>query len=182
MAEVEIHAGHEHSNDEFGRRVGVMVGIIGIVLAAVTILSHRAHTQAIIERTDANDQWSYYQAKKMRQHLADVGSGLAKALATDPSRVQDLVAKLDKDEEKYAHESEDLQKKAEDKVSASEHEETRAVWLDIGEGFLELGMVLSSLYFLSKNRLFPIIGGVAAVAGTVFGILGIMGLSGLGLG
>ena len=50
MAEVEIHAGHEHSNDEFGRRVGVMVGIIGIILAVVTISSHRAHTAAVIAR------------------------------------------------------------------------------------------------------------------------------------
>ena len=50
MAEVEIHTGHGHSDDEFGRRVGVMVGIIGIVLAVVTISSHRAHTAAVIAR------------------------------------------------------------------------------------------------------------------------------------
>ena len=88
MAELEIHAGHEHSNDDFGRRVGVMVGVIGIILAVVTISSHRAHTAAVIERTKANDQWSFYQAKKLRQHLADVGAGLASALATDPARVK----------------------------------------------------------------------------------------------
>ena len=50
MAEVEIHTEHEHSNDEFGRRVGVIVGVIGIVLAVVTISSHRAHTAAVIAR------------------------------------------------------------------------------------------------------------------------------------
>lgn len=170
MAEVEIHAGHEHSNDEFGRRVSVMVGIIGIILAAVTILSHRAHTAAVIERTAANDQWSFFQSKKLRQHLAEVGSSLASGLATDPTRVQALVEKLDKDKERYAHDSDDIQKQAEQKEHDSEHEEARAVRLDIGEGFLELGMVLSSLYFLSKNRLFPSIGGVAAVAGTLSAI------------
>jgi hypothetical protein len=170
MAEVEIHTGHEHSNDEFGRRVGVAVGIIGIILAAVTILSHRAHTAAVIERTAANDQWSFYQSKKLRQHLADIGSSLATGLATDPARVQTLVEKLDKDKERYAHESEDIQKKAEEKEQSSAHEEARAVRFDIGEGLLELGMVLSSLYFLSKRRFFPIIGGLAAIAGTACGI------------
>ena len=170
MAEVEIHTGHEHSNDEFGRRVGVAVGIIGIILAAVTILAHRAHTQAVIERTAANDQWSFYQAKKMREHLEDVGSGLATALATDPARVQALVEKLDKEKDRYAHEAEDIQKDAKEKDDASAHEEHRAIWLDFGEGLLELGMVLSSLYFLSKNRLFPMVGGVAAVIGTACGI------------
>jgi|SRR5581483_649000 len=172
MAEVEIHTGHEHSSDEFGRRVGVMVGIIGIILAVVTILAHRAHTQAVIERTDANDQWSYYQSKKLRQHLAEIGSSLATGLATDPARVQALVEKLSKDKDRYAHESDEIQKKAEEKVSASEHEEVRAVRFDIGEGLLELGMVLSSLYFLSKNRLFPIVGSVAAAAGTVCALTG----------
>ena len=170
MAEVEIHAGHEHSNDEFGKRVGVAVGIIGIILAAVTILAHRAHTQAVIERTAANDQWSYYQAKKMRQYQADVGSSLATALATDPARVQALVEKLDKDKDHYGHDAEEIQKNAQEKDTASQHEEVRAVRFDIGEGLLELGMVLSSLYFLSKNRLFPMVGGVAAVAGTLCGV------------
>lgn len=173
MAEVEIHTGHDHSNDEFGRRVGVIVGVIGIVLAVVTIASHRAHTAAVIARTEANDQWSFYQSKKLRQHLAEIGASLATSLATDPARVQGLVEKLNKDHERYAHESEDIQREALAKDKASEHEEVRAFRFDMGEGFLELGLVLSSLYFLSKQRLFPVIGGIAAVIGAGLGIAGL---------
>ena len=172
MAELEIHAGHEHSNDEFGRRVGVMVGIIGIILAVVTISSHRAHNAAVIERTKANDQWSFYQAKKLRQHLADVGAKLASALATDPARVEKLVDSLNQEKERYAHETEEIQKEANAKEKESDHEEERAVWLDLGEGFLELGLVLSSLYFLSKRRFFPVIGGAATLIGLGLGIYG----------
>jgi len=172
MAEVEIHAGHEHSNDEFGRSVCVIVCIIGIILAVVTISSHRAHTAAVIARTEANDQWSFFQSKKLRQHLSEIGSSLAGALATDPTRVQVLVEKLDKDKERYAHDSEDVQKEAQAKEQDSEHEERRALRLDMGEGFLELGLVLSSLYFLSKRRFFPYFGGLAALIGTALGIAG----------
>ena len=172
MAELEIHAGHEHSNDEFGRRVGVMVGIIGIILAVVTISSHRAHTAAVIERTKANDQWSFYQAKKLRQHLADVGASLASALATDPARVEKLVDSLTKEKERYARETEEIQKEANAKEKESDHEEQRAVWLDLGEGFLELGLVLSSLYFLSKRRFFPALGGLGALIGLGLGVYG----------
>ena len=39
-----------------------------------------------------------------------------------------------------------------------------------GEGLLELGLVLTSLYFLSRQRLFPIIGVTAAVVGTIVGV------------
>jgi hypothetical protein len=42
----------------------------------------------------------------------------------------------------------------------------------MGEGFLELGLVLSSLYFLSKRKFFPIFGGLAAIIGTVLGVAG----------
>lgn len=174
MAEVEIHTGHGHSDDEFGRRVGVMVGIIGIILAVVTISSHRAHTAAVIARTKANDQWSFYQAKKLRQHLAEVGSSLASALATDPPKVQGLVDKLNKDHDRYAQDSQQIEKIAHGEEEDSEHEERRALRLDTGEGFLELGLVLSSLYFLSKQRLFPIFGGTAAVIGLALGIAGFL--------
>jgi hypothetical protein len=172
MAEVEIHTGHGHSDDEFGRRVGVMVGIIGIILAVVTISSHRAHTAAVIARTEANDQWSFYQSKKLREHLAEVGSSLASALASDPAKVQKLVDKLNRDHERYAHDTEGIEKDAHAKEGDSEHEERRALRLDMAEGFLELGLVLSSLYFLSKQRLFPVIGGLAAIIGLGLGLAG----------
>jgi Domain of unknown function (DUF4337) len=170
MAEVEIHTGHGHPEDDFGRRVGVAVGMIGIILAVVTIASHRAHTAAVISRTEANDQWAFYQAKKLREHLVEVGSGLASALATDPSRVQALVGKFGKDHDRYAHDADDIQKEAQAKENESQHQERRALWLDMGEGFLELGLVLSSLYFLSKRRFFPVFGGIAAVIGIALGI------------
>ncbi len=174
MAEVEIHTGHGHGDDEFGRRVGVMVGIIGIILAVVTISSHRAHTAAVIDQTTAHDQWAYYQSKKLRQHLAEIGSSLAGALATDPSKVQGLIDKLNKDRDRYAKDTADIEEKAKAQEAEGEHEEQRALRLDMGEGFLELGLVLSSLYFLSKRRLFPIIGGIAAVIGLGLAVAGFL--------
>jgi hypothetical protein len=174
MAEVEIHTGHEHPGDEFGRRVGVAVGVIGIVLAVVTIGSHRAHTAAVITRTEANDQWSFYQAKKLREHLVEVSAELAGALTADPARVQGLVEQLRSERTRCAHDAEGIEADAKAKESATEREEHRALRLDMGEGFLELGLVLSSLYFLSRRRFFPLIGGVAASVGAALGIAGLL--------
>jgi hypothetical protein len=174
MAEVEIHSSHDASADSFGRRVGVVVGVIGILLAVVTISSHRAHTAAVIERTKATDQWAFFQSKKLRQHLAELGASLASALAADPVRVQGLVEKLNKDRDRYAHDTEEIQREAQVKEAESDHEERRASRFDLGEGFLELGLVLSSLYFLSKRRFFPVLGGAAAMIGVVLGIAGFL--------
>ena len=174
MAEVEIHTGHGHENDEFGRRVGVAVGVIGIILAVVTIASHRAHTAAVITRTEANDQWSLFQGRKIREHLVEVGGEVVSALTNDPAKVKALVDKLGAERERYSREAADSQKEANAKEDETVHEEKRALRMDIGEGFLELGLVLSSLYFLSKRRFFPVIGTLAAVIGTALGVAGLL--------
>ena len=166
MAEVEIHTGHGHEIDDFGRRVGVLVGLIGIVLALATIGAHRAHSATIITRTEANDKWAFYQAKKERAHLQEVGAELAEALGSDPARVRPEIAKFRGDEERYQRESEDLNREARALEDEVKHMEGRALWLDLSEGFLELGLVLSSLYFLAKRRFFPVFGALCALAGT----------------
>jgi len=173
MAEVEIHTGHDHSGDRFAQNVGVAVGVIGIILAIVTIGSHRAHTQAVIDRTEENDQWSFYQAKKIRQQVLDVGADLAR-LNPDESRAQAIIDKYAKQSAHYAEETKDIEKEARTKHDETAREEGRAIRLDIGEGFLELGLVLSSLYFLSKRKFFPVLGVTAAVIGTVLGAAGFL--------
>jgi hypothetical protein len=175
MAEVEIHTGHhDHSADPLGQTVGVAVGVIGIILAVVTIGSHRAHNAAVINRTEENDQWSFYAAKKGRQQVLDVGADLARSLSTDESRVQAIVDKYTKQSARYAEETKDIEKEAHAAHDKTEREEGRAVRLDIGEGFLELGLVMSSLYFLSKRKFFPVIGFSAAAIGTVLGVMGFL--------
>jgi len=174
MTEIEISAEHDHAGDPFGRRVGVMVGVIGIILAVVTIASHRAHTATVIAKTEANDQWAFFQAKKTREHLVDIGAGLATALGGERDNVRDLAKGYLKDRERYKAEADAIQIEARAKEAQSAAEERRALWLDVGEGLLELGLVLSSLYFLSKRRFFPLFGAIAALSGIVVGVAGFM--------
>jgi hypothetical protein len=154
--------------------VGIGVSLTGVVLAVVGIASHRAHTAAVIHRTEANDQWAYYQSKKTLGYVAEATSSLSAALATDPARAQDLVARYGKDLAHYQQEAESIRHDAEGKSAESEHEEKRALLLDVSEGFLELGLVLSSLYFMAHRRFFPFIGGFSAVIGMGFAAWGLL--------
>ena len=55
MAELEIH--HEvEGHDPTGKTIGVVASILAVLLAVVTIVSHRAHTEAVLLKADANDQ------------------------------------------------------------------------------------------------------------------------------
>jgi len=165
MAEIEVHTHHPAHDDPVGKRVGFQVGVIGILLAVATIAAHREHTSAVIHRTEANDQWSYYQAKKVREHVSAVGGDIVALL--DPAKAAAAKEHFDAQRSKYAADAEEIKKEAESEDHATEHSEALALRFDLGEGMLELGLVLSSLYFLGRRALFPVAGGIAALSGVL---------------
>jgi hypothetical protein len=172
MPEIEVTP--EHAADPNTRRVGILVGVVGILLSVVTIASHRAHTQAVIHRTESNDQWSYYQAKKIRENTDEVALALMQALGSDPSRTEALARKLEAARAKYAADAERIQEDARAKDEETRTEERRALRFDIGEGLLELGLVLCSLYFLARKTFFPVFGVLSSVAGAAMGVAGFL--------
>ncbi len=172
MPEIEVTP--EHAADPTTRRVGILVGVVGIFLSVVTINSHRAHTQAVIHRTESNDQWAYYQAKKIRESANDVALTLLQGLAADPAKATDAARKLEAARDKYAEDAKEIMKEAQAKDAKCALEEHRALRFDIGEGLLELGLVLSSLYFLARKIFFPIFGLLSASAGIAMGVAGWM--------
>jgi hypothetical protein len=172
MPEIEVKP--EHAADPNTRRVGILVGVVGILLSLVTIASHRAHTQAVIHRTESNDAWAYYQAKKIREYTSDVAVTLLKTLGTESVKFEAPVQKLEAARVKYAADAEKIQDDARAKDDETKLEERRALRFDIGEGFLELGLVLCSLFFLARKNFFPLFGVLASVAGTAMAIWGVM--------
>jgi hypothetical protein len=96
------------------------------------------------------------------------------ALGTDASKNDATTHKLTAARDKYADEAREIMKEAEAKDVEQKIEERRALRFDIGEGLLELGLVLCSLYFLARKGFFPVIGVLSSLAGTVMAILGWM--------
>ena len=172
MTEIEVTP--EHAADPKTRVVGILVGVIGIFLSVVTIASHRAHTQAVIERTGANDAWAFYQAKKIRANVSDSALSVLQALAPDAAKAADAEQKLRATRDKELGDTKDLEGRARAAEEKTELEEKRALKFDIGEGMLELGLVLTSLYFLARNDFFPIFGVLCAIGGIAMGVVGWM--------
>ena len=110
MPEIEVKP--EHTADPNTRRVGILIGMVGILLSVVTIASHRAHTEAVIHRTESNDLWTYYQAKKIRENTSDVALTLLQTLSSDAAKIEAPVHKLEAARGKYAGDAEKIQKDA----------------------------------------------------------------------
>jgi hypothetical protein len=58
---------------------------------------------------------------------------------------------------------------ADEAAEAAEH---RALRFDFGEGLLEIALVVTSLYFISHKKMFPVIGVIAGIAGVVLAVVG----------
>jgi len=173
MAELEIHHEVEHT-DEFGKTVGVLAAVLAVLLAIVTIISHRAHTDAVLVKSEANDAWSYYQSKRIKFHSLELGEDLLNAMPAKSDVAAKTLEHYASEKKRYAKDSDTAQEQARDKDKEAARIENRALRYDFGEGLLEIGLVLTSLYFISRSKLFPTIGIIAAVAGAAIACVGLL--------
>ena len=171
MAELEIHHEGEHA-DELGKKVGVLAAVLAVLLAIVTIVSHRAHTDAVLLKSEANDAWSFYQSKRIKFHSLELGEDLMNAMPARTAVADKTLAHYASEKKRYAKDSETAQEDAKNKDKEAAHVEDKALRYDFGEGLLEIGLVLTSMYFISRSKLFPSIGVIAAGSGTVIAAMG----------
>jgi hypothetical protein len=174
MPELEIHHESEHTIDAMGQRVGIMAAILAVALAIVSITSHRTHTEAIIHKSTANDKWAQYQSSRVKFHSLELGETLAGLIGPKSSSTQDLLADYARQKTKYAKEGEGIMAEARHADEAAEADERRGLRFDVGEGLLEIALVVTSLYFISHKRMFPVIGIIAGIAGAVVAVTGLL--------
>jgi hypothetical protein len=174
MAELEIHHESEHSIDPMGQRVGILAAFLAVALAIVSIASHRTHTEAIIQKSAANDAWSHYQSTRLKYHNLELGETLAAIVGAKGPAAEKALAGIAAEKKDYDKRGKSTQAEADKAEHAAEAAEHRALRYDIGEGLLEIALVLSSLYFISRKKMFPAIGIVAGIAGTVVALTGLL--------
>jgi hypothetical protein len=173
MAEIEIHHESEHKIDPMGQKVGVLAAVLAVALALVTISSHRTHTAAIMAKSSANDAWAHYQASRMKYHNLELGESLVKVFGAKGAPADAMLADNETQMAKYDKQAKDIQTEAEGDEHKGEAAEDRALRYDVGEGLLEIALVLSSLYFISRKLMFPVIGIVAGVGGILIALSGL---------
>jgi hypothetical protein len=174
MSELEIHHHEGHTPDPVGQTVGVLAAALAVALAIVTIASHRTHTAAIMHKSTANDEWSHYQATRVKYHNLELGENLLAVIEAKGEAAEAMRTDYAGQKKKYDQQGKEIQESARHSDEMAESDEHRALRYDVGEGLLEIGLVLSSLYFISKKRMFPVMGGVAGLAGIVCAASGLM--------
>ena len=176
---IHVHGAHDHAVEHeahkggLGQQVAIFSAILATVGAIVSFVGgdtqNRAmlyKNDAVLERAEASDSWNFYQAKSMKQNMAEI----AAAAATDPK----VAEKYRAEAERYKREKAEVEKEArghEAKYKAwnekSEHAMHPHHFLSIAMTFLQIAIALASITVLTQKRWLFAGAAVAALIGAV---------------
>jgi Domain of unknown function (DUF4337) len=170
---VELPEGHSEQSSPLTIPVSVTISILAVLVAAVTLLGHRAHTEELLLQAQATDQWAYYQAKNIRLHemqsIADLLDTLPPA---DKEKGEAMREKYKKEVDRYNDDKSDISDKAKDLEKERDLVSHRADRFDGGEALLEVGLVICSITLLTKRRIFWYSGMLVGAAGVLLAATG----------
>src|ERR1039458_7380503 len=93
--------------------VSLTMAILAVMVATVSLLGHRAHTEEILLQTRATDQWAYYQAKNIRRNNLEALDDVLTALEnTKEERAQEVQKRFHEEIDKYRDQQKDIQNEA----------------------------------------------------------------------
>jgi hypothetical protein len=153
---VELPEGHHgHENNRQVLSISITISIMAVLVAAVTLLGHRAHTEELLRQSQAADRWAQYQAKSVRLHETQGFSDVVNIVASlDKEKGEALREKYIKEVEHYQSDKEDISKEAKDLEAERDLAGRRADRFDGGEALLEIGLVICSITLLTRRKAF----------------------------
>jgi hypothetical protein len=162
MHEIGGHESHGgHGDNKLVVPVSVTMSILAVLVAAATLMGHRAHTEELLLQAKASDQWSYYQAKNSRLFASQVMVDTASTFQAKNEEKAELVReKYAKQAERYEGEKDGINEEAKKLEQERDLLKKRADHFDAGEGILEIGLIICSLTLLANKKLFWF-GGIA---------------------
>src|SRR6476469_1758667 len=122
--EFHVHGPHDHeiehaahSRDPMSGRIAVMTAIFATVGAFFGYMGGATQNDALmfkndsaIRRTEASDQWNFYQAKSSKQNLAELGAVLASG--EESARYKTEVDRYGKEKQEIMAKAQELERKS----------------------------------------------------------------------
>jgi hypothetical protein len=159
-----VHGPHDHevehkahSGDPFAARVAVMTAILATVGALISYQGGATQNAALlfkneaaIKKTEASDQWNFYQAKSNKQNLAELGATLTTGKAADDYRAE--VDRYKKEKEKIMADAKALEQASRDadgKSDESMHLHHR--WAQ-SMALIQIAIALAAITLLTRQK------------------------------
>ena len=169
MQEFSNHLKEAGEKGESLQTISLAISILAVLVAMVTVLGHRSHTEAVLSQSRAGDQWNEYQAKKIRYDQAAVAIDLLSMQpSSDQSAVSRKVAEYRDHLTKWSQELAEEQRRARELEADVTHAERQAGRFDLGEALLQISVVLCSITLFTRRRLYFYMGLAIGISGLLF--------------
>jgi hypothetical protein len=154
------------------------------VLAVLAALSSgqwgASNLKAILEQGKVDDGWSYYQAKSIKNHLAEHMQGLAAAMAAErpaaagqESALGKYRAEMEEEAKRLAGEKAKIEAEVHGYERARDAFVERSFWFEIAFACLQAGVVLCTIAAASKKKGLWMMAMVAGLLGALFVVNGL---------
>ena len=153
--------------------ISLAISILAVLVAMVTVLGHRTHTEAVLMQSRAGDQWNLYQAKKIRMDNLSVTVDLLGMQTQTPASAAKL-SEYNGRITKWTADLKEEQEKAREFEAEVDHAERRAYRYDLGEALLQIAVVLCSVTLFTRNRGYFFLGLTIGAVGLVVAGLGLL--------
>jgi hypothetical protein len=174
LQELNEHAEAAEHNPSLAP-ISLTMAILAVLVASISLLGHRAHTEEVILQNKISDEWAFFQAKSIRRHTDELFADITSVIAAkDTAQAAKLHEKYAQEAERYRDEQKELEAKARELEEETKHERRRADRFDLGEAILEIALVITSITLLSGRRLFWIVGMLLGFAGIALGVSGLL--------
>jgi len=151
--------------------IGALLSYEGSVSLGEAII---LKNEAAIKKTEAADQWNFYQSKSNKQYLAELASKLTTGKDQE-EKAKDVVRYMAEKKEikKKAEETEILSHEADEKSEKYMHSHHR--WAS-GTTILQIGISLAAIAVLTRRKWLKYGSLTCATLGIVFGVLALFGI------
>jgi hypothetical protein len=179
MPEVELPKPdelHEHAENTFSRRVALVTAVFAVVLAIAALGGNHAMKEMLLAQQQSSDQWAFYQAKVIREHLyraqkmrleTDLAERGAASRPEAREKMEALFKKFDEEEKRYSAEKKDIEKDAKKLEALRNSFQARDPYFLVAEALLQIAIVMSSVSILARSPLIFSFSLVLAVVGAV---------------
>ncbi len=164
MPEVELpntEELEEVKEKTFTKRVALTTAVFAVVLAVTSLGGNNAMKEMLLAQQESSDQWSFYQAKVLREHLyrsqklrleIDLIERGSTMKADVRERVKELLKKMSEEEARYDAEKKEIEKEAKKLEHERNVNRSKDPYFDYGEVLLQIAIVMASVSILSGSR------------------------------
>ena len=144
------------------------MAILAVMVATVTLLGHRAHTEEILLQTQGYRPVGLLPGEEHApQQSRGAGEVLTALENTNPQRAEEVRKHFHEEIDKYRDQQKDIQTEAKGLEAEVQNASRRADRFDLGEVFLEIALVVTSITLLTDRRAYWYFGMLLALAGVV---------------